>query len=318
MTDLRESIVVGLGEVLWDCFGEARKPGGAPANVAFHARQLGHAGVVCSRVGQDPLGTELIDTIARQHLDTRWIQRDPVHPTGTVTVDASRPDHPSYIIHENVAWDYIEFTTEASELMGRASAVCFGSLAQRSQPSRQTIQRCLDAAQGALLVFDVTLRQSWYDRGTIGASLAKADVAKMNTEEAAVLASLLALPKAPVDFARRMLERYDLDLVCITRAEQGCLLVDRQDVVDAPGVSVQVVDTVGSGDAFSAALISALLRGWSLNRAAGFANEVGSLVAGRSGAMPALAEEYNALVSRFASGDRPPTRHAPDQLRPGR
>ncbi len=167
MTDPPEMIVVGLGEVLWDCFGDVRKPGGATANVAFHAGQLGLAGVVCSRVGADPLGTELLGYLAGHNLDTRYIQEDPVRPTGTVTVDASRPDHPTYVIHEDVAWDHIEFTPDLCDLMRRARAVCFGSLAQRSPRSRQVIRQCLEAATGALRVFDVNLRQSWYDRECI-------------------------------------------------------------------------------------------------------------------------------------------------------
>jgi fructokinase len=299
MVDLQEAIVVGLGEVLWDCFGDVRKPGGATANVAFHARQLGHAGVICSRVGRDPLGAELIDYIADHGLDKRYMQQDAVHATGTVTVDASKPDHPTYVIHQDVAWDFIEFTDEVRDLMRRASAVCFGSLGQRSACSRRTIQQCLDAAAGALRVMDINLRQTWYDREGIEASLGKSHIAKLNIDEVAVLAPLLDLPAEPTAFAQRMMLRYDLQLVCVTRAERGCLLVSREEVIDAPGIPVRVADTVGSGDAFSAGLISAELRGWPLQRTAAFANAVGALVASRAGAMPDLREEYAALVARF-------------------
>ncbi len=301
MADLQARIVVGLGELLWDCFGEIRKPGGAPANVAFHARQLGHTGIVCSRVGCDAPGSELVDYIVSHDLDIRYIQRDQAHATGTVTVDTRRPDHPAYVIHQDVAWDHIEFTDELGDLMRRASAVCFGSLAQRSARSRSAIQRCLDAAVGALIVFDVNLRQSWYDRERIETSLAKSDIAKLNIDEVAVLASLLDLPAAPLDFAGRLLTRYDVDLVCITRAQQGCLLVSHDQAVDLPGLPVQVADTVGSGDAFSAALISARLRGWSLDQTARLANAAGALVAGCSGAMPALRHEYAALLSSLGA-----------------
>jgi fructokinase len=299
MPDLHESVIIGLGEVLWDCFGDIRKPGGATANVGFHANELGHAGVVCSRVGRDPLGAELVDYLADHHLDTRYIQQDPAHPTGTVTVDVSRPDRPTYVIHQDVAWDFIEFTDDLAALMRRAAAVCFGSLGQRSPRSRQTIQQCLDAAVGALRVMDINLRQTWYDREGIEVSLGKSHIAKLNIEEAAVLAPLLDLPTEPTAFAQRMLSRYDLQLVCITRAERGCLLVLRDEVVDAPGVPVQVADAVGSGDAFSAALISARLRGWSLQRTAAFANAVGALVASRPGGMPDLRDAYAALIARF-------------------
>ena len=301
MADLRQMIVVGLGEVLWDCFGREKRPGGATANVAFHAQQLGHTGVICSRVGQDVLGAQLLDYFARHSLDTRCVQQDPSRATGTVTVDVSQPDHPTYVIHQDVAWDYIEFTDEVRDLMGRASAVCFGSLAQRSAPSRETIQHCLEAAAGALLVMDINLRQSWYDRSGIEISLGKSDIARLNIDEVTILAPLLQLPSDPLAFARQMLSRYELQLVCITRAEQGALLVAADEVVDAPGLPVRVADTVGSGDAFSAALISARLRGWPLAQAADFANAVGALVASCSGAMPELRQQYSALVARHAT-----------------
>lgn len=299
MSELHKSIIVGLGELLWDCFGDVRKPGGATANVAFHAAELGHAGIVCSRVGRDPLGAELVGYLADHHLDTRYIQQDSAHPTGTVTVDTSRPDRPTYVIHQDVAWDFIEFTDDLADLMRRSAAVCFGSLGQRGPRSRDTIQRCLDAASGALRVMDINLRQSWYDREGIDLSLRKCHIAKLNIDEAAVLAPLLELPTDPVAFAQGMLGRYDLQLVCITRAENGCLLVARDEVVDARGVPVDVVDAVGSGDAFSAALISTRLRGWTLKRTAAFANAVGALVASRAGAMPDLREEYADLMRRL-------------------
>jgi fructokinase len=299
MPDLHESVIVGLGEVLWDCFGDIRKPGGATANVGFHASELGHVSVVCSRVGRDALGAELVDYLADHHLDTRYIQQDPAHPTGTVTVDVSRPDRPTYVIHQDVAWDFIEFTDDLAALMRRAAAVCFGSLGQRSPRSRQTIQQCLDAAAGALRVMDINLRQSWYDREGIDLSLRKSHIAKLNIDEAAVLAPLLDLPPDPIAFAQRMRSRYDLQLVCITRAEHGCLLISSDEVVDASGVPVQVVDAVGSGDAFSAAMISARLRGLPLQRTAAFANAVGALVASRPGGMPDLRQPYADLVARF-------------------
>jgi fructokinase len=296
MADLRQMVVVGLGEVLWDCFGQEKRPGGATANVAFHAQQLGHTGIICSRVGQDGLGQQLGDTFAGHHLDIRYIQHDPIHPTGTVTVDTARPDRPTYIIHQDVAWDYIEFTSQVEDLMHRASAVCFGTLAQRSPRSRETIQKCLLAASGALRVMDINLRQTWYDRQGIVASLGKSNIAKLNIDEVSVLASMLNLPPDPAKFAGRLRADYNLEIVCITRAEQGALLVSAKEVVDVAGLPTTVADTVGAGDAFSAALIAARLRGWSLSRTAAFANAVGSLVASRPGAMPALQEEYGALL----------------------
>lgn len=300
MDELQDTVIVGLGELLWDLFGDGRRAGGATANVAFHARLLGHRGMVCSRVGDDDMGRELCQYLRESGLDPSCIQVDPEHPTGTVTVDTARPNRPSYTIHTGVAWDFLEFTDSLRDLMTRAAAVCFGSLAQRSPASRQTIQQCLEAAADALVVFDVNLRQSWYDRQTLEASLERSDIAKLNIDEAGVLADLLGTAaKEPQGFAEEIRLRFGLEMVCITRAERGCLLVTEQETVDAPGVPVQVVDAVGSGDAFSAALISAHLRGWPVARAAAFANAVGALVASRPGAMPDLRRQYAKLIEQM-------------------
>jgi fructokinase len=306
-------VVVGLGEVLWDCIGEARHPGGAPANVAFHAAQLGCRGVVCSRVGMDALGQEFVAFLAGQGLETASIQRDPDHPTGRATVDASVPERPRFIIHEDVAWDFLKFDESLQKLMEFADAVCFGTLAQRSPTARDTIHRCLESVRPACLtVYDVNLRQNYYTREQIEHSLAAADLVKLNADEVQVLSHVLNLgdgrgetsahasDAAHVAFARTVCERFAVEAVCITRAERGCLVATAGETVDCPGRAVQVVDAVGAGDAFTAALIFAQLAGWPLRRAAAFANEVGALVATRPGAMPALTAEFAALTKQHA------------------
>ncbi|MBN1589879.1 MAG: carbohydrate kinase [Pirellulales bacterium] len=292
-------IVVGLGELLWDRFDDSRRPGGAPANVAFQAGQLGCQGVVCSRVGQDALGDELLAFLASQGLDTQWVQRDPDHPTGTVTVDTSRADHPEYTIHENVAWDFLESSDEWEHLMARAAAVCFGTLAQRSNGSREAIHRALRLAdKTCLIVYDVNLRQQWFDRVTVERSLAASQAVKLNDHEVLVLAELLETESAePVRFARSLQQRFAVNAVCITRAERGCLVISADEVIDSPGVAIEVADAVGAGDAFTAAWIFGQLRGWPLARQAVFANRVGALVASRSGAMPVLKEEFAQLMA---------------------
>lgn len=302
MSDSGQPLVIGLGEVLWDIFADSRRPGGAPANVAFQASQLGCRGVVCSRVGQDPLGNELLAFLAGQGMATEFIQRDAVHPTGTVTVDTSQPAHPRFIIHENVAWDYLEFDEPWQALAAQAAAICFGTLAQRSPVSRQTIHRVLQAARpGCLIVYDVNLRQRWYQRDWIEASLAAANWAKLNSDEAAELAQLLELGQYDeVAFARSLQARYSLQAVCITRAERGAILVSGQTVVDRPGEHVEVVDTVGAGDAFTAAWIAAGLWHWPPTAQVAFANRVGALVATRPGAMPALREEFAQLAREYS------------------
>jgi len=292
-------LVVGLGELLWDCFGDSRRPGGAPANVAFQAGQLGCRGVVCSRVGRDPLGDELVAFLESQGLDARWIQRDREHPTGTVTVDASRVDHPEYTIHENFAWDFVELDAALERLMPTAAAVCFGTLAQRSARSRETIHRALDmTGDDCMVVYDVNLRQQWFDQPTIERSLAASSAVKLNEREVTVLAKLLGIGSCePVGFARTIQRDYAVEAVCITRAERGCILITAGEVVDAPGIAVELCDAVGAGDAFTAAWILGQLRGWPLARQAEFANRVGALVASQPGAMPPLRAEFARLVA---------------------
>ena len=294
--------VVGLGEVLWDCFADSRRPGGAPANVAFQANQLGCRGVVCSRVGTDPLGDELVHYLAGQDLSTAFVQRDTRHPTGMVTVDTAAAGDPQYIIHEGVAWDHLEWNETLEGLMRQATAVCFGTLAQRSEGSRRAIRRALETtAADALRVYDVNLRQQFFARSWIEPSLAVARLVKLNREEVAVLAELLELPGGdPVGFCHAVQERFAVDAVCVTRAAEGCLLVDGTAVVDVEGVDVQVVDAVGAGDAFTAAWIFARLSGWPPEQQADFANRVGALVTTRPGAMPRLTDELAALAAEFA------------------
>lgn len=299
------TIVVGLGEALWDCLRDSRCPGGAPANVAYHAGQFGHHGVVVSRVGEDSLGDQLVATLGDRGLDTRHIQRDPDHPTGTVTVDTARAGRPEYTIHENAAWDFISFDEKCAELMQRASAVCFGTLAQRSEASRETIRRCLAAAGDALLVYDVNLRQSWYQRDWIEHSLRAARIVKLNIDEVITLDELLEIGSAdPARFGRTLQGRFGVESVYVTRAEDGCQIVAREEIVDVPGVKVQVADAVGAGDAFTAGLISAILWGWPPRAIATLANEVGALVAGRTGAMPPIRDELTELRDRVARENR--------------
>ena len=298
MTKKEQHIVVGLGELLWDCFADSKRPGGAPANVAFHAKQLGHEGIVCSRVGRDEMGTELVEYLERRGMETRQIQKDDRRPTGWVTVDTNRREAPSYVIHEDVAWDYLEFAEELNSLMESASAVCFGTLAQRGASSRETIQRALEPAGNAVIVYDVNLRQVWYQRDWIEDSLTAANIVKLNENEVVVLSETMGTKKRQNgDFALAMIERYELDMVCVTRAERGCSLYTRSHTVDEPGIDVEVADAVGAGDAFTAALISSQLRGWPIDSTAWFANRVGALVASRQGAMPALAEDLAGLIT---------------------
>lgn len=295
--ETQQPIVVGLGELLWDCFENSKRPGGAPANVAFQANQLGCQGVVCTRVGRDADGDELLRFLNEQGIETEFAQRDEQLPTGRVTVDTSKPGSPEYVIHEDVAWDAIAFDDATQQLMQSAAAVCFGTLAQRRRPSRETIHRCLETMNDECLrVYDVNLRQHWYAAEWIESSLAKSSILKLGHGEVGVLAELLHVPDDHASFADSIRERFGVQLVCITRAEHGCLLLAESETVDIPGEPVDVVDAVGAGDAFTAALIFSRLQNWPLENTGQFANAVGGMVTTRPGAMPALRNDFAELI----------------------
>ncbi len=309
MSSDNKLVVVGLGEVLWDCFSDFRRPGGAPANMAFHADQLGARGVVASRIGTDELGDEFASYLTEQGLTTDGLQRDETHATGWATVDESLPGHPDFIIHENVAWDFLESTDSLRELMQSANAVCFGTLAQRSEVSRETIYQALSATKWECLrVYDVNLRQDYYRPEWIRQSLDLASAVKLNEHEAAVLGAILEIGSPETEdenrlaeFAQRVCEIHRLRLACITRGERGCVVVAGEETAIVPGQPVQVSDSVGAGDAFTAALVTTQLSGWSLKESAAFANAVGGLVATHQGAMPPLRDEYAKLKLKFHS-----------------
>ena len=293
---------VGLGELLWDVFPDERRPGGAPANFAWHANQLGALGLVVSRIGADPLGDELVDFLDRQGLVSEFIQRDAAQPTGSVSITTTAEGQPDYTIHEPVAWDFLAWTDSLASLFSGVAGVCFGTIAQRRPTSRATIQACLEALpETALKVYDINLRKATWELATVEASLERADIVKLNNEELETLSRRLAW--AGVDAAEiavHLQERYHLDSVWITRGADGCLLRRGDQLVEHEGVVVEVVDTVGAGDAFTAAMIWSEWMGSPLEEAAVFANRVGALVASRPGGMPDLSDQLPALMESIS------------------
>jgi fructokinase len=293
-------LVVGLGELLWDVFPDSKQLGGAPANFAYHSALLGARAVVASRVGDDALGAEARERLRDAGLDTRCVQTDPVHATGTVVVRVDDGGQPQFTCSENVAWDHLEFTPEWRELAAQADVVCFGTLAQRGAASRQTIRAFLDATRPeSLRVFDANLRQHFYSADILGDSLRRSTILKLNEDEAPRLARTLGYVgrgTAPVNgvdvsFARALIGQFGLRLVCVTRGANGSVLVTREEVSEHPGFRVQVADTVGAGDAFTAALAHYFAAGAPLDKVNAAANWLGSWVASKRGAMPGKAEE---------------------------
>ena len=282
--------VVGLGELLWDLLPGGKQLGGAPANFAYWSTVLGDGGVVASRIGADEPGREAMECLARVGVGASHVQIDRLHPTGTVRVEVGESGQPDFTIEQSVAWDFIAWTSDWRELAAGAAAVCFGSLAQRSPGSRKTIHRFVDAAPaGALIVFDVNLRESFHSAEVLGQSMKRSRVVKFNSDEFPAVISELGLNyDGELDSARRLISEFDLEMICVTRAERGSVLVTAADSFEHPGFKVDVVDTVGSGDAFTAALVHHYLKGASLEAMSEAGNLLGSWVASREGGMPAI------------------------------
>ena len=294
-------IVVGIGEILWDVFPDRRRPGGAPANVAFHANQLGMHGIVYSRVGRDELGDELLAFLVQHGLQTDYVFRDAHYPTGQAEVSFNDRGEPEFRFVPNVAWDHLDFHAAAETLMNSAAAVSFGTLAQREEDARNAIHQCLAAVNSkTITLYDANLRPPHVDREWIERSFAAARIVKVREDEAKQFASILDWKQYDLQhFAYHLRERYDVDLVCVTRGPRGCVLFAANETAEQAGVPLETVDPVGAGDAFAAALLFARLRSWSLTTTADFANRYAALVASRPGAMPRLEKELSELLQSF-------------------
>ena len=295
--------VVGVGEVLWDLLPAGRQMGGAPANFASHAHALGAAAQVVSRVGNDPLGREILDRLRGLGLGTNGVTSDPSAPTGTVSVVLAAQGHPTFTIHERVAWDYLEVGEDMLHTAARAAVICFGTLGQRHPVARAAVRTVLQAAPPtALRVFDINLRQHFYSGALIEESLAVADVLKLNESELPRLAELFQLAGDERSQLTELARRFRLRAVAYTRGDRGSLLHSQGHWSEHPGIPVTVVDTVGAGDAFTAALALGLLAGWSLDSVNQHASEVAAYVCSQHGATPILPERWRAPFLANRSG----------------
>ncbi len=253
--------IVGVGELLWDLFLDGPRFGGAPVNFACHAAALGARVHVVTSVGNDPLGRQAVEELAEHSVKADCVAVCAEARTGTVAVTVDAAGKAEFQFAANVAWDHLRWSPDLERLAGCCDAVCFGTLAQRSAVSRQTIQRFVSTTPStARRVFDINLRPPFYEESSIRESLALANVLKLNDDELPILAAMCGVSGTDAEILSRLTELYDLELVALTRGSQGALLIRPGEVSDSPGVSVSVVDTVGAGDAFTAAMVLGLLR----------------------------------------------------------
>jgi fructokinase len=300
------TLILGIGELLWDLLPEGPRLGGAPANYCLMAARLGNHSAILSRIGRDLPGRQAFDLLDPLPVDASNVEIDGLHETGRVTV-AFENNEPHYTIHEPAAWDYMDLTDAWLQLAERADAICFGSLAQRHRISRQTIQTLVAQTRASSQrIFDVNLRSPFYSSEVVEESLELATVLKLNDAEMPLLLNLLGLESIEEtssatlrSAAARLLNEFpDLELVAVTCGSRGSLLVRRTEWNEHPGYPVLVADTVGAGDAFTAALTHYLLRGAPLKVINDAGNRWGSWIASQSGAMPPLPE---AVLQQIAS-----------------
>ncbi len=285
--DKKKPIVIGLGELLWDLFPGGKQLGGAPANFVYHISHMDIDGYLISAVGNDNNGREIIEALKKREIETRYVQILDGYPTGTVSVALDREGSPSYTIHEGVAWDHIGVNDDILKLVKTADAICFGTLAQRCSRSGNSIERLLSvSADRCLKVYDINLRQQYYSKDTIETSLTYADVLKMNEDELKVLGEMEQISGDDTDIMKTLMSKYKLTLIALTRGAQSSTLLGHDQFSTIPSPKIQVADTVGAGDSFTAALVAGLLKGMEINDVHKKAVDTAAWVCTQNGAMP--------------------------------
>ncbi len=289
-----EKYIVGIGEALWDVLPEGRKIGGAPANFAYHVSQFGFKSKVVSAIGDDKLGTELLDKFNQNGLQYQ-IASVP-YATGTVSVELDPNGVPMYEIREGVAWDNIPFTDELKELAQNTNVVCFGSLAQRSVVSRDTISQFIESmpvGEDIYKIFDINLRQGFYTKEIVTKSMEYCNILKINDEELVAIGRMFGYPGIDLqDKCWILLAKYNLKMLILTCGINGSYVFTPGNFSFVATPKVDVADTVGAGDSFTATFVSSILKGESVRDAHLRAVRVSAYVCTQHGAMPIIPEEY--------------------------
>jgi len=289
---MKKKVVVGIGEILWDMLPSGKQMGGAPANFAYFAGKLGAEAHVASAVGSDAPGREIILKLGKMGLGRKFLAIDKTHPTGVVNVMLDSSGKPSYEIKRNVAWDFIRLSPELAALARRTEAVCFGTLAQRSAMSRKTIRRFIALTPAtALKVFDINLRQKFYAPAMIRDLLKISNVLKINDEELQEVSSMLHLRGSEKAVVKKIMGRYKLRAVAVTKGARGATLYYHQGAFSAGSKNVRVVDTVGAGDSFTAAFVMGMLNRLGPEKIVRAATALAGYVCGRHGATPPLSSK---------------------------
>jgi fructokinase len=281
-------ILAGIGELLWDVLPSGKQLGGAPCNFAFHAMQAGCTSYVISAIGRDEPGAELKHVISDLGLCTRYVQENEF-PTSTVTVKLDERGHPDYTIHENVAWDHIRWNQDLEKMAEELDAVCFGSLAQRNPESERSIKSFVKATKDdCLKVFDINLRQNYFSEEIITDSLNFSDILKLNEDELPVVSGYLGFKGTSENQLAHILSHFNLKYIVYTMGNMGSIIKSPEESSYAQVPKVQVADTVGAGDSFTAIFIAGILKGIPLKETHRLATEISAFVCTQKGATPKL------------------------------
>jgi fructokinase len=285
--------VAGIGEVLWDVFPHRARIGGAPANFAWHCAQLGAQAYPISSIGNDDFGQRMRSELSQQGVDVRYLIENSNYATGQAKVTFDAENKPMYEIVKDVAWDHLKLTTELKQLAQKLDAICFGSLSQRSAKTRNTIQDILQfMPEKSLKIFDVNLRQDFHSQQLVEQSLKLANILKLSDEELEVLQDYFNLSGNETEQLQQLRQRFGLRLLVYTRGANGSLLISADASDDAQGEPTEIIDSVGAGDSFTAAICMGLLNEWPLPKINTFANSVASFVCSQMGATPVLPAHF--------------------------
>jgi len=289
MKKLKEFKITGLGEILWDMLPQGKKLGGAPTNFTYHSKALGSESYVVSAVGNDILGKEILKKISELNIDPAFIQIDDKHPTGTVDVKVDSAGSPQYIIQEATAWDNIHFVEKYKNLAVKTDAVCFGSLAQRSKTARHTINQFLKSTKpDCIRIFDINLRQNFFSPEIVENSLKLANYFKLNDEELTVVAEMFSFSGSEEKIIEQLIKEFKLELIALTKGAKGSDLYSTKEHTFLEAPLDKIEDTVGAGDAFTAALTVGLLQQLPLRRVHKNAETLAAFVCTQKGATPTL------------------------------
>ncbi|MDX1700900.1 MAG: carbohydrate kinase [Melioribacteraceae bacterium] len=294
---MKEKLAVGLGEILWDIFPSGKVLGGAPANFAYQINSLGIRGLPISSVGSDMLGKEIINVLSEKSLSTELLQVNHNFETGKVEVTLDNSGIPTYEIKENVAWDNIDFTFELKKAAKKCDAICFGSLAQRNEKSRNTIMKFLaDTSPNCLKVFDINLRQNYYSDSIIIESLQDATALKLNNEELEIIKDILGIYGSDESLVAQIMDNYQLQQIALTMGEKGSFVyfLDQESYLKPK--KIKIIDTVGAGDAFTAGLVYGILNDFNIDHTHTIANNLASFVCSMAGATPTLDDELKQRI----------------------